>query len=80
MSEDYCNEIISVFLQRNVNELSDDDLRTAIQTKDRSCSTEQIRRIVQTYSSLFQLQYNKEDTFLVRIECTVNLFDQLFLL
>ena len=75
MSVNYLNEIISIFLQRGVNELSDKDLSTAIEAKGKVCSTEEIHRVVQIIgSSLFQLQCNKEGIFLVRIELKVSSF------
>ncbi len=75
MSVNYLNEIISIFLHRGVNELSDKDLSTAIEAKGKVCSTEEINRIVKSFgSSLFQLQCNKEGIFLVRIEPKVSTF------
>ncbi len=72
---DDLNEIISIFLQRNVNELNDDDLNMALEDKGKLCSAKELRRIVQSFgSSLFQLRCNKEGIFLVRIEPKVSLF------
>jgi len=75
MSINYLNEIISIFLQRDVNELSDKDLSTAIVAKGNICSSEEIRHVVQSFgSSLFQLRCNREGIFLVRIEPKVSSF------
>jgi hypothetical protein len=68
------NEIISVFLDQNVNQLSDNNLSIAIEAKGKICSTEEIRRVVQSSGwSLFQLRFNKEGIYLVHIEPKVNL-------
>ncbi|CAF1000281.1 unnamed protein product [Rotaria sordida] len=74
MAINYLNEIISIFLQRNVNELSDNDLCTIIKNNGKTCSIEDVRHVVQSLgSSLFQLQYNHENIFLVRIEPTIDI-------
>src|SRR5689334_22870560 len=71
MSVNSLNEIISIFLHRNVNELSDNDLSTAIGNK---CTVEDIHQVVQSFgSSLFQLQCNKKGIYLVRIEPKVEI-------
>jgi hypothetical protein len=71
----YLNEIISVFLDQNVNQLSDNDLSTAIEAKGKIFSAEEIRRVVQSSGlSVFQLQCNREGIFFVRIEPKVSLF------
>ncbi|CAF3890016.1 unnamed protein product [Rotaria sp. Silwood2] len=74
MAVNYLNEIISIFLQRNVNELSDNDLSTAIRAQGKTCSTEEIRRVVHSLSSsMFHLYHNHENIFLVRIELRINI-------
>jgi hypothetical protein len=76
MAVNYLNEIISIFLQRNVNELTDNDLSTTITTTDKVCSAEEIHRVVHSFgSSLFQLRCNKEGIFLVRIEPKVSFIE-----
>jgi hypothetical protein len=80
MSVDYLNEIISIFLERDVNELSDNELSTAIEAKGKDCSAEEIHFAVKSYgSSLFQLQCNKERIFLVRIAPKVSSLTYFFM-
>jgi len=75
MSVNYLNEIISIFLRRGVNEISEKDLSTSIETTGKVCSIEQIHRALQSNGlSLFQLQCNREGIFLVHIEPKVSLF------
>ncbi len=75
MSVNYLNEIISVFLKQRVNELSEKDLSTAIETVGKVCSIEQIHHVVQSNgSSLFQIRCNKDGIFLVYVEPKVMLF------
>ncbi len=75
MSVNYLNEIISIFLQRGINEISEKDLSTTIETTGKVCSIEQIHRALQSNgSSLFQRQCNREGIFLVHIEPKVSLF------
>ena len=69
MSVNHVNEIISVFLQRNVNEISDKDLCAAIDKPNGRCSIEQIHRSVETNgSSLFAIRCNTEGTPIVHLE------------
>ena len=78
MAVNYLNEIISIFLQRDVNELSDNDLSNILKTKDENCSAEEIHRIVQSLgSSLFQLQHKKENGYSVLVKTKVSSFYQL---
>lgn len=80
MAANYLNEIILIFLQRNTNELSVDDLSAALRTNSTPCSAEEIRQIVQTLgSSLFRLQYNEEKSTIVRTQTKVTLLN-LFLI
>jgi hypothetical protein len=75
MSVNYLNEIISIFLHRDVNELCDNELSTTIGAKGKDCSAEEIHYVVKSCgSSLFQLQCNKEGIFLVRIAPKVSSF------
>ena len=65
-------QIISVFLQRCVLELSDAALCSDLDTNDDHLSTERLRRIVESQgSTLFQLHFNEDHTFSVRLEPTV---------
>jgi hypothetical protein len=76
MTVNYLNEIISIFLQREVIELTDNDLSTTIKTRDKVCSAEEIHRVVHSFgSSLFQLRCNKEGIFLVQIEPKVSFIE-----
>ncbi len=81
MTVNHLNEIISIFIQRNVCELSDHDLSTAFETNGEACSDEDIRRIVQSFgASLFKLRLNKDGTYFIKIEPTVSSFIYFLLL
>ena len=76
MSKSNLQDIISAFLQRNVNELIDQDLIATIARTGKNCSTEDIHRTVRSNgSSLFQLRCEKDGRFFVRIAPQVNGFD-----
>jgi len=80
MSVNYLNEIISIFLDRNVNELSDNELSVAIEAKGKDCPADNIHCVVKSCgSSLFQLRCNKEGIFLVRIEPKVSSLTYFFM-
>ncbi|CAF2687797.1 unnamed protein product [Rotaria sp. Silwood2] len=69
MTVNYLNEIISIFLQRNIKEIGDNELSIAMRNDGKPCSIEEIRRIIQSFgSSLFRCRYSQEDVLLVQIE------------
>lgn len=79
MAVDLLNEIIFIFIQRNVCELSDNDLSIALKTNGKDCSIEEIHRVVQSLgSSLFQLWDNDNWTSFIRVEPTVSSFSHFF--
>ncbi|CAF3295032.1 unnamed protein product [Rotaria socialis] len=66
------NEIISIFLQLNVIELSDHELNIAIKGHGKTFSVVEIRRAVQLLgSSLFHFESSQEGLFLIRVEPTI---------
>ncbi|UJR08142.1 hypothetical protein I4U23_012418 [Adineta vaga] len=73
MAINYLNEIISIFFDRNVNQLNDDDLSDTIKVKDNTCSRDQICRILQESPSLFQLQYARNGRVRVSVEPTIDI-------
>ena len=79
MAMNYLNEIVSVFLDRNVAYLRDNELSNAIKVKDNTCSPEEICRITNALPSLFQLRYYQNGTFLVYVAPTVNFFNICFI-
>lgn len=69
MAVNYLNEIISIFLHRNVDELGDEILSTTIERKGHLCPVQNIRQVVQSSgSSLFQLWCNKDGKTFVRLQ------------
>lgn len=69
-------DVVSAFLRRNVNELIDEDLIATITRAGRSCSIEDIHRVVRSDgSALFQLRCEKDGRYFVRIEPKVNVLD-----
>ncbi|CAF3583212.1 unnamed protein product [Rotaria sp. Silwood1] len=74
MAVNHLNEIISLFLQWNVKELSDNDLSTGISNNGKTCSAEEVRHTARLLgSSLFQFRYNEDNVFLIRIAPTINI-------
>ncbi|CAF3757861.1 unnamed protein product [Rotaria socialis] len=66
------NEIISIFLQLNVIELSDHELNIAIKGHGKTFSVVEIRRAVQLLgSSLFHFESSQEGLFFIRVEPTI---------
>ncbi|CAF1007839.1 unnamed protein product [Adineta ricciae] len=78
MAINYLNEIISVFLDRNVAHLRGNELSNAIKVKDNTCSPEKICRITNASPSLFQLKYHQNGTFLVYVAPTVDICEDFF--
>ncbi len=69
MSVNYLNEIILIFLQRGVNEISEKDLCESVEKTGKLCSIEQIHRSVESNGlSLFEIRCNKEGMLIVHIE------------
>ena len=69
MPVNYLNEIISIFLQRGVNEISEKDLSATIEETNKLCSIEQIHRSLESNGlSLFEIQCSKEGMLIVHIE------------
>ncbi|CAF0989356.1 unnamed protein product [Adineta ricciae] len=73
MAVNYLNEIISVFLDRNVACLRDNELSNVIKVKDNTCSPEKICHITNASPSLFQLKHYQNGTFLIYVAPTVDI-------
>ena len=78
MSVDTLKDIIAAFLQRNVKELSDQELNTTIAQAGKICTIQEIQQTVQSIgSSLFRCSCSRDGTYSVQIEPKVNGFDRI---
>jgi hypothetical protein len=69
------NEIISVFLQRHINELTLSDVNNALEVNGKSLSVAEIRHVVCSLgSSLFQIRANSDGIICIRVDPTVSSF------
>jgi uncharacterized SAM-dependent methyltransferase len=76
MTAIHLNEIIRVFLQRNVIQLISSDVSVDIEANGTTLSTTEIYRVVNSLgSSLFHLRDNNDDTFFIRINPTVSSYN-----
>ena len=74
------NEIISVFLQRHVNELTLTDVTNALEANGKSLSIAEIRHVVCSFGlSLFQIRGNRDDIICIRVDPTVSSFHHFLL-
>ncbi|CAF3089011.1 unnamed protein product [Rotaria sp. Silwood2] len=68
------NDIISVFLNKQVLSLKDSNISLSLIAQGIQCYTEEVRHHVQSLSpTLFQLSFNKDNTMIIRVDPQIDI-------